>query len=72
MTSSILTHALPLGATASGQGAGLVERAIAALRAWRLRVRTANELARLNDRMLEDIGLTRAEVEAYVAGRTKL
>jgi len=37
--------------------------AFATLRAWRRRIRGRQELARLDDRMLKDIGLTHAERE---------
>jgi uncharacterized protein YjiS (DUF1127 family) len=40
-----------------------VERTFASLREWRRRSRTRAELAALDDRMLEDIGITRAEAE---------
>ncbi len=36
---------------------------LATLRAWRRRIRQRAEIARLNDRMLADIGLTRGEAE---------
>jgi uncharacterized protein YjiS (DUF1127 family) len=37
--------------------------AFATLREWRRRIRGRQELARLDDRMLKDIGLTHAERE---------
>jgi uncharacterized protein YjiS (DUF1127 family) len=37
--------------------------AIATLREWRRRTRERGELAELDDRMLKDIGLTRADAE---------
>jgi uncharacterized protein YjiS (DUF1127 family) len=36
---------------------------IATLREWRRRVRERGQLAQLDDRMLKDIGLTRADAE---------
>ncbi|HEU0156715.1 MAG TPA: DUF1127 domain-containing protein [Stellaceae bacterium] len=42
---------------------GSIGRAIATLRAWRQRSRARAELAALDDRMLRDIGVTRAEAE---------
>ena len=36
---------------------------IATLRTWRRRIRERDQLARLDDRMLSDIGMTRAEAE---------
>ena len=38
-------------------------RAVATVREWRRRVRERAELAELDDRMLKDIGLTRADAE---------
>jgi uncharacterized protein YjiS (DUF1127 family) len=40
-----------------------VERVLATLREWRRRIRVRKELATFGDRMLEDIGITRAEAE---------
>lgn len=36
---------------------------VATLRQWRRRVRERGQLAQLDDRMLKDIGLTRADAE---------
>ncbi|HZU88762.1 MAG TPA: DUF1127 domain-containing protein [Stellaceae bacterium] len=38
-------------------------RALAVLREWRRRIRARAELAALDDRMLNDIGITRADAE---------
>ena len=43
-----------------------VSQAIAQMRKWRRRARERAELAALGDRMLADIGLTRAEAEFLV------
>jgi uncharacterized protein YjiS (DUF1127 family) len=40
----------------------LLNRGLALLREWRRRVRSRAELARLDERMLRDIGVTRAEI----------
>jgi uncharacterized protein YjiS (DUF1127 family) len=40
----------------------VVRRIIAAIRLWRRRARSRQELRRLSDHMLKDIGLSRAEV----------
>lgn len=40
----------------------LCDRVIAMLRDWRRRSRERNQLASFDDRMLRDIGLTRADV----------
>jgi len=40
-----------------------LERAFATLHEWRRRIRARAELAALDDSMLDDIGITRAEAE---------
>ena len=44
------------------------ESALARLRAWRRRVRNRNELMALDDRALQDIGLSRGEIP-YLASK---
>ena len=41
---------------------------VATLRRWRQRLRERDQLARLDDRMLSDIGLSRSEAE-YLANK---
>jgi uncharacterized protein YjiS (DUF1127 family) len=41
---------------------GIVSRAVETVLSWLARVREREELAALDDRMLHDIGLTRADV----------
>lgn len=43
--------------------AGRIARATATLREWRRRSRGRDELAVLDDRMLRDIGITRADAD---------
>ena len=45
---------------------GSLGRFIAAVAGWRQRRRLAGELYALNDRMLEDIGISRWEIELIV------
>jgi uncharacterized protein YjiS (DUF1127 family) len=40
---------------------GLLDRAMALLRAWRARLRERDELGQMDDRMLKDMGLTRSD-----------
>jgi uncharacterized protein YjiS (DUF1127 family) len=47
----------------SGRAAGLISEAKKTVMFWHARARDRQELAGLNDRMLRDIGLTRADVE---------
>ncbi|HJU17331.1 MAG TPA: DUF1127 domain-containing protein [Stellaceae bacterium] len=51
------------GAQAARAPGHPVERALATLREWRRRSRGRADLAALDDRMLQDIGITRAEAE---------
>ncbi len=54
-------------ARASGKNAGgLFRSAVARLREWRRRARERGQLARLDERMLRDIGLSRAEAEYII------
>ena len=48
--------------------ASVVSRAIAAVKAYAERRRLANELHRLNDRLLADAGFTREDIPAVVNG----
>jgi uncharacterized protein YjiS (DUF1127 family) len=56
-------HAL----TRPADGGGLVSAAMRALRTWIERDRQRMSLAGLDDHMLRDIGLTRADAEAEAA-----
>lgn len=53
----------PLAADRLGEAARLV---LSTVRRWRRRVRERNELTRLDDRMLADIGLTHADRDFLV------
>jgi uncharacterized protein YjiS (DUF1127 family) len=44
-------------------GTGIAGRVLATLREWRRRAHDRSELARLDHRMLRDIGLTEADAE---------
>jgi len=48
---------------AQAQAARLIKRAMEPVLLWRARVRDRGELARLSDRMLRDIGITRQDAE---------
>ncbi len=50
-------------------GLHLFRRVMHIYRTWRERGRQRRDLARLNDRLLRDIGLTRADVEGEVMKR---
>jgi len=51
--------------TALGLG-NMARRVVAAFNLWRIRARSRAELAALDDRMLDDIGLTRIDVACEV------
>ena len=46
---------------------GRIKRALDILREWRRRIREREELAALDDRMLRDIGLTRADARYLIS-----
>ena len=46
--------------------ADATDRVVANVRAWRRRMRERHELAGLDDRMLQDIGLSRGEAEFLI------
>ena len=62
MTTMTLTHA-PVETN------GFFARVTEAVRNWFLRMETRAELERLTDRELNDIGLTRADIDAVVNHR---
>lgn len=59
MTAMSLLHAR----RPAGGRSHRLEHALATLREWRRRSRDRAQLAHFDDRMLQDIGLTRADVE---------
>jgi uncharacterized protein YjiS (DUF1127 family) len=61
---------VPRGAAIARMVGHPVEQAFAILRERRRRVRARAELAALDDRMLEDIGITRAEAEFLSENRS--
>jgi uncharacterized protein YjiS (DUF1127 family) len=64
MTAICLEHAhIPAGAVRGHGPAHPLARVLATLREWRRRVRDRERLAGFDDRMLQDIGLTRADAE---------
>ena len=54
------------GRSASGRVRGIARRVLATLREWRRRARDRADLAGLDNRMLTDIGLTRADAEFLI------
>jgi uncharacterized protein YjiS (DUF1127 family) len=59
------TSAGPAVRYRNGAAGGGLGRALATLREWRRRIRERHELAGLSDRMLSDIGISRAEAEFF-------
>jgi uncharacterized protein YjiS (DUF1127 family) len=56
-------------AIASGTASGIVGRFAAAFAAWNDARATRKALARLSDRELDDIGLSRGDIDAIAARR---
>ena len=66
--SSACAQAVARYRTALDDLSDAAQSVVATLRAWRQRIRERDQLARLDDRMLSDIGLTRADAE-YLASK---
>ena len=72
MTTRVLWHPAHLhigalrGPVAPGRAAALFRRMASMLRTWRRRLRERDQLARLDERMLADIGITRADAEFLI------
>jgi uncharacterized protein YjiS (DUF1127 family) len=66
--SSACSQALVRHRTALDDLSDAAQSVVATLRAWRQRLRERDQLARLDDRMLSDIGLTRADAQ-YLASK---
>jgi uncharacterized protein YjiS (DUF1127 family) len=56
----------PVARAPASKGGGLFGRVAAILRQWRRRARERSQLARLDERTLADIGLSRAQAEFIV------
>ena len=67
LRSAYATQALPRGAARTPGWRILAAQGIELLMVWHERVRQRRQLQRLNDQMLRDIGLARADVEAEAA-----
>jgi uncharacterized protein YjiS (DUF1127 family) len=61
MTATVFRVSWGTPRQARGAARGRVMRALTTLREWRRRAKGRRELARLDERMLRDIGVTRAE-----------
>ena len=55
----------PFGAVAMNRTVGALSGLVAAIRAWNDARRTANALRRLNADQLDDIGLTRGDIQEF-------
>jgi uncharacterized protein YjiS (DUF1127 family) len=67
LRSSCATLALPHGTARTRDRGALAARAIELLMVWHERARQRRQLQSLNDQMLRDIGLGRADVEVEAA-----
>lgn len=55
----------------TGWATRTLRRAVATMQAWREETRTRNALLALSERELDDIGLTRGDIEAVVRGERR-
>ena len=62
------TNAAPFGAISTYRATRAVEAAVNSLVVWNAKRKTYKMLDRLTNRELEDIGMTRADVEALNTG----
>lgn len=62
------THAVPFGAVTVHRIVTAVASVVAAVRRWNQTRHTIAQLRRLSDRQLDDIGLTRADIEKMSDG----
>jgi uncharacterized protein YjiS (DUF1127 family) len=60
---TMMSATLERGTAESMRAGSIVSRAVEPVLTWRARARERWELAGLDDRMLHDIGLTRADVD---------
>jgi uncharacterized protein YjiS (DUF1127 family) len=63
MAATETTRPAPFGAVSAFRVTSLIGNAVAAVAAWNDARVTRNALAKLSDRELDDIGLTRADIE---------
>ncbi|MEO1000577.1 MAG: DUF1127 domain-containing protein [Pseudomonadota bacterium] len=63
MAMSDFARPAPFGATVIARIAGAFERIVEAYRAWRTAETAADELHKLSDRELADIGLIRGDID---------
>jgi uncharacterized protein YjiS (DUF1127 family) len=61
------TQAVARHRTALDDLSDAAQSVVATLRTWRRRMRERDQLGRLDDRMLTDIGLTRADAEYFAS-----
>ncbi len=69
MPQRVLTKPAPFGAISVYRAVSAISDLASGIGHWRSRNRTATQLARLSDRQLDDIGLSRGDVETIAAGR---
>ena len=62
------TRTAPFGAITAFRAVTGIERALAAVKTWNVTRRTENELSKLSDRELDDIGLNRSWIGDVAEG----
>lgn len=68
MARTIASQAVPFGALTVHRIVTAVSNAIATFRRWNQIRRTVDELRRLSPRQLDDIGLTRSDIQKLADG----
>ena len=68
MTVTTMTPAAPFGAITTFRAISRIERLFVALRAWHVSRKTGDQLSRLSDHELADIGLHRGWIDDVAKG----
>jgi uncharacterized protein YjiS (DUF1127 family) len=69
MAASVTTRTAPLGATTAFRLSAALDNMMAGFAAWNDARVTRNALHRLSDRELDDIGLSRGDIDAVARAR---
>lgn len=65
MTTIIATNAAPYGAITTYRAIHAVETAVSSIKFWNSKRKTYNQLNALTSRELDDIGLSRTDIEYF-------
>ena len=67
MATIIATNAAPFGAITTYRAIHAVEAAVSSIKSWNSKRKTYNQLSALTARELDDIGMSRADIEYFRA-----